>query len=137
MLAMNSTVLHVDDDPVTTRVIAVQLRKFGINVTAVNDPFEAMSCLRRGNFGLVILDVDMPGIDGFDLLEQIKQYDSDIRVVMLTGRATTNTVIRSRQKGAEACFFKPLANVGALADAIQNATSVAAAHGGVSKIAPA
>lgn len=134
---MNATVLHVDDDPVTTRVIAVQLRKFGIEVTSINDPFEAMPCLLREQHGVVLLDVDMPGLNGFELLEQIKQYDSSIRVVMLTGRATTNTVIQSRQCGAEACFFKPLANVGALADALQGATSVAGGLGGRAKISQA
>jgi DNA-binding response OmpR family regulator len=134
---MNSMVLHVDDDPVTTRMIAVQLRKFGIDVTSINDPFEAMPRLLCDQHRVVLLDIDMPGLGGFELLEQIKRYDSGIRVVMLTGRATTNTVIQSRQSGAEACFFKPLANVGALVDAIRGATAVTAAHGGRSRISSA
>jgi DNA-binding NtrC family response regulator len=134
MLAMNSTVLHVDDDPVTTRVIAAQLRKFGIEVASINDPAGAMPCLLREHHRVVILDVDMPEIDGFDLLDQIKRYDSGIRVVMLTGRATTNTVIQSRQRGAEACFFKPLVNVGALADVIQLTTPIATTHGGRQRV---
>jgi len=134
---MSLRVLHVDDDPATTRVIAVQLRKFGIDVQSINDPHEAMPCLLRDQHRVVILDVDMPGVSGFQLLDEIKRHDSGIRVVMLTGRVTTNTVIQSRQGGAEACFFKPLANVGALVDALHGATPVAAAIAKRQKSSPA
>ncbi|MBN2022133.1 MAG: response regulator [Pirellulales bacterium] len=107
---MNPTrmILHVDDDPQITRLIAEHLHNAGYEVTSLNDPTQAMKELISSQHRVIVLDIDMPRINGLDLLQEIKAYDGGIQVIMLTGVVTLTTVLRSFRLGAEACFFKPL-----------------------------
>ena len=112
------TVLHVDDDPQITRIVAEYLRNAGYEVTSLNDPTQAMKELISSQHRVIILDIDMPRINGLDLLQEIKAYDGGIQVIMLTGVVTLTTVLRSFRLGAEACFFKPLVSAEPLLEAI-------------------
>jgi DNA-binding NarL/FixJ family response regulator len=85
----------------------------------LNDPRQALELIREHNFRVVILDIDMPGLSGIDLLEEIKRYDGGINVIMLTGVVTQATVIQSLRRGASACLFKPLTDPQQLIDAIE------------------
>ena len=112
-------VLHVDDNRADTRIIDQRLSQHGIAVTAINDPTLAVELLFREHFQVVLLDVDMPEINGLDLLTQIKRLDGGINVIMVTGIVTMTTVLTAMRRGASACFFKPIEDVAPLAEAIQ------------------
>ena len=103
--------LHLDDDPQLTALIQRQLAAHKITSIPVNDPNQLMSQLAQTRARLVLLDVDMPGKDGLQVLREIKEYDGTILVVMLTGLVGQTTVIRSLRYGAEACFFKPVQDI--------------------------
>ncbi len=103
--------LHLDDDPQLTALIQRQLAAHQITSIPVNDPNQLMNQLTRTRARLVLLDVDMPGKDGLQVLREIKEYDGTILVVMLTGLVGQTTVIRSLRYGAEACFFKPVQDI--------------------------
>ncbi len=111
-------VLHVDDDPSVTLLIGARLKQHGINVTAINDPALAADLLFREHFQVMLLDVDMPGINGLELLDEIKRLDGGINVIMLTGVVSMTTVLKAMRRGASACFFKPMDDVGPLVEAI-------------------
>ncbi|MEM9353932.1 MAG: response regulator [Planctomycetota bacterium] len=111
MQSNDRRILHVDDDPAITKLIAKRLESFGYEVTSVNDPTEAMSELVRGQYRLVILDIDMEDKNGLELLEDIKAHDGGIQVIMLTGLVSVTTVLETLRRGAEACFFKPLDDI--------------------------
>jgi len=119
---MNSqkAVLYIDDDPQLTRLVAARLRSQGYQVTPLNDPRMALRELMQNQWRVVLLDIDMPGVNGLDLLREIKSYDGGIQVVMLTGVVSMNTLLQSFRLGAEACLFKPLTNDQPLLDALED-----------------
>jgi DNA-binding response OmpR family regulator len=124
---VNRTILHVDDDPQFTRIVAHQLRQRGYDVVSINDPQAALAELVRHGYRIVILDIDMPGVDGIELMRRIKEYDGGIQVIMLTGLVTLSSAMAAFRRGAEACFFKPLESIDELSRAI-DATSEKIEH---------
>lgn len=112
-------VLHVDDDPAVTRMVAALLQPHGIEVTQLHDPTRAVEYMIQGNFRIVILDLDMPLVNGIELLRQIKQADGGTSVIVLTGIVSQSSVLHSMRTGATACLFKPLTSVDALLDCIR------------------
>lgn len=117
---MPRRILHVDDDPQITTLVAVRLEQRGYRSTALNDACQVIQQLRNFHERVLILDVDMPQIDGLDLLKQIKFFDGGIQVVMLTGLVTMTTVLESLRLGAEACLFKPITEIEPLVGAIES-----------------
>ncbi|MCE9608337.1 MAG: response regulator [Planctomycetia bacterium] len=115
-------VLHIDDDPATTRLVAKMLGSHGIEVTQLNDPRQAIDTVLNGNYRVVVLDIDMPGLDGIELLQQIKQADGGTAVIMLTGLVSLSSALRTMRRGAHACLFKPLVDADALLECIREVT---------------
>jgi DNA-binding NtrC family response regulator len=115
---VNRTILHVDDDPQFTRLVSHVLQRKGYDVVSLNDPQQVLGELIRHGYRIVLLDIDMPGIDGIDLLRRIKEYDGGVQVIMLTGLVTLSNAMAAFRRGAEACFFKPLEDYAPLVQAI-------------------
>ncbi len=115
------TILHVDDDKSMLRLVNKLLSGFGYDVVSVQDPTTALDALAASNARLVILDIDMPEIDGLTLLEQIKAYDGGVLVIMLSGVVTMMTALDAMRNGAEACVFKPINDLQPLQTAIEAA----------------
>jgi CheY-like chemotaxis protein len=111
-------ILHVDDDPQITALVAEYLRSYGYETTAMHDPCQVIQQLPAFRERVVLLDIDMPRINGLELLKEIKAFDGGIQVVMLTGLVTMTTVLQSLQLGAEACFFKPVVEIEPMVDAL-------------------
>jgi DNA-binding NtrC family response regulator len=111
--------LHVDDDPLITRVVGKALEPYGYQLSALHDPCEAINELVHGNRRIVLLDINMPGMNGLELLKEIKRHDGGIQVIMLTGLVTVSSVLESFRLGAEAIFFKPLKDVAPLCTAVE------------------
>ncbi|MCA9121526.1 MAG: response regulator [Planctomycetaceae bacterium] len=114
-------ILHIDDDASVTRLVAKRLTKAGYTVTSLNDPTRAMDTIINDNFRVVILDIEMPVIDGLKLLDQIKHHDGGIQVIMLTGVATTMMALESMRYGANDCLFKPIGRSNELTLAVSDA----------------
>ncbi len=119
MFIQNRSVLHVDDDPATTRIIQAMLRPFGIETFPLNDPLQVLERLLNNQHHVVLLDVQMPGYDGLELLRDIKRFDGGVSVIMLTSLVAQATVLQSLRRGAAACFFKPVVDARPLASAIE------------------
>lgn len=119
MIANRRAVLHVDDDPLITKLVAEHLRQAGYESEGVHDPLMAMGSLIRGQHRIAILDVHMPHKSGLQLLQEIKQYDAGVQVILLTALVNETTVIEAIRLGAEACLFKPLRDPGPLVEAVE------------------
>jgi len=80
----NNRILVVDDEPDLTQVSTLALEYHGFKVDSFNDPQEALSKYKPGLFDLVILDIKMPKMDGFELYQEIKKKDNDANICFLT-----------------------------------------------------
>ena len=78
----NNRILVVDDEPDLTQVSTLALEYHGFKVDSFNDPQEALS--KPGLYDLVILDIKMPKMDGFELYHEIKKKDNNVKVCFLT-----------------------------------------------------
>jgi DNA-binding response OmpR family regulator len=80
----NNRILVVDDEPDLTQVSRLALEYHGFKVDSFNDPHLALSKYSPGLYDLVILDIKMPNMDGFELYLEIKKIDTNANVCFLT-----------------------------------------------------
>ena len=80
----NNRILVVDDEPDLTKVSTLALEYHGFKVDTFNDPQEALSKFKPGSYDLIILDIKMPKMDGFELYHEIKKKDNNAKVCFLT-----------------------------------------------------
>jgi DNA-binding response OmpR family regulator len=80
----NNRILVVDDEPDLTQVSTLALEYHGFKVNSFNDPQEALAKFKPGLYDLVILDIKMPKMDGFELYHEIKKIDNNVNVCFLT-----------------------------------------------------
>jgi CheY-like chemotaxis protein len=80
-------ILVVDDEPDITLTLKAGLETVGLfDVDAFNDPESALKSFKSDNYALVLIDIMMPKMSGFELYEQLKKVDPDIKVCFLTAR---------------------------------------------------
>jgi DNA-binding response OmpR family regulator len=77
-------ILAVDDEPDLTKLCSLALEYHGFKVDTFNDPQEALSSYKSDYYDLVILDIKMPKMDGFELYDEIKKKDSQANICFLT-----------------------------------------------------
>jgi CheY-like chemotaxis protein len=80
----NNRILVVDDEPDLTKISVMALEYYGYKVDAFNDPKEALSKYKPGSYDLIILDIKMPEMNGFELYREIKKKDNKAKVCFLT-----------------------------------------------------
>ncbi len=101
-----SKILIVDDDENICQLIELYLRKDGYDVDVCNCGGAAIEKLREEAFDAVLLDVMMPGIDGFETLEEVRKF-SYIPVIMLSARGESMDKISGLDRGADDYITKP------------------------------
>ena len=100
------TILIVDDEPRMVRFVKMNLDLEGYITLEANDGLQALEKVRDYNPDLVLLDVEMPGMDGFETLKRIREI-SDAAVIMLTVRADEEDRIKGLDLGADDYVTKP------------------------------
>jgi twitching motility two-component system response regulator PilG len=103
-------VLAVDDSRTARRIISLILEQHGYRTVVASDGLQALSRLNEMAPHLVLLDIAMPGLDGYQLCRLMKKnpYVRDVPVVMLTSSGSLLDRVRSRLAGAAAHLTKPL-----------------------------
>lgn len=101
-------ILVVDDESDNAELFKALLSKEGYLVTTLLDPTKVLPTLKEGNFHLVILDMMMPKLSGTQVLEQIRELDDDIAVIVATGFPTVETAVASLQLAASDYVKKPV-----------------------------
>jgi two-component system KDP operon response regulator KdpE len=102
----NISVLVVDDEPRLVDVVRLNLEMEGYRVLAASDGIEALDRLKEDLPDLVVLDVMMPAMDGFETLRRIREV-SQVPVIMLTVRNEESDRIRGLEIGADDYLTKP------------------------------
>ena len=105
----SSTVLLVEDDPQMPEVLAGLLHDDNILLTGARDATEALDQLRQRSFDLILLDLGLPGMNGFELLRQLKESPETeaIPVIVLTAWNSTVDKLRGFELGAVDYLTKP------------------------------
>jgi DNA-binding response OmpR family regulator len=80
----NGRILIVDDEEDVTSILKKGLEKSGYEVITFNDPLQALANFNAGSYDLVLLDIRMPKMDGFELFQQIKKMDGSVKVCFMT-----------------------------------------------------
>lgn len=106
---MPKKILAVDDEKHIVRLVQVNLERAGYEVVTANDGKEALQKVQEENPDLVVLDVMMPYMDGFEVLQNLRRNPStrDIPVIMLTAKAQDADVFRGWQSGVDCYLTKP------------------------------
>ena len=81
-----ANILIIEDDPVITEFLQTGLGYEGYQVSASNAGKEGLNMIRRDVFDLVILDIMLPGLDGFDVCRKLRETGVSIPIIMLTAR---------------------------------------------------
>ena len=104
---MKIRVLIVDDEEEFVQLLSERLTIRDFDVTTSLSGEDALKKLKGYNFDLVILDVAMPGMDGVEVLREIKRIKPLTEVIMLTGHATVEAAIEGMKLGALDFLMKP------------------------------
>jgi CheY-like chemotaxis protein len=78
-------ILVADDEPAVRELFASTLREAGFDVTAAGSGKETLKLLKKLKFRLLILDLNMPDIDGFDVLKEVRQTHPGVPVIVISG----------------------------------------------------
>lgn len=103
----NDKILIVDDEKSLREFLSIMLKRDGYEVHSCQNGEEALAEYKKGKYNLVISDVNMPKMDGLELLKNLKEFDENVVVIMVTAYASVDTAVEAMKLGAYDYFTKP------------------------------
>ncbi|HEX3773975.1 MAG TPA: EAL domain-containing protein [Polyangiaceae bacterium] len=103
-----ASVLVVDDDPDVLRGVCRLLRSQGYSVTSTGNGAEAARLVHGRSFDVIVSDIKMPGMDGIQLLREVRERDLHVPVVLVTGEPAVSTAVMALEYGAFHYLTKPV-----------------------------
>lgn len=100
-------ILVADDEVMMRNLILKILESEGYQITMTSSGDEALAMLKENNYDLLLTDVKMPGMSGFELLKQVKESWPDMAVIVMTGYGDAYTVKEALLLGADEYVSKP------------------------------
>jgi two-component system OmpR family response regulator len=100
-------ILVVDDEPSIRSLLGETLRIAGFNPAMASDGKSALEDIRMRNFDLILLDINMPRISGFEILKEIRRIQPNLPVIVLSARQEKSDVIEGFRVGADDYISKP------------------------------
>jgi PAS domain S-box-containing protein len=105
---LNASILIVDDQPANVQLLEQMLRAAGYqNLTSTMDPFTVCALHRAHHYDLILLDLQMPGMDGFQVMEGLKEIDTDSYIPILVITAQPGHKLQALASGARDFVAKP------------------------------
>src|SRR5690606_6485620 len=101
-------ILVVDDETAARSALTELLREEGYEVQSAGDGFKALGRLDGWTPHIVITDLKMPGMDGIQLMEKLRERIADVSVVVMTAFGTVESAVEAIQQGAGGCLTGPL-----------------------------
>jgi len=102
-------IIIVDDEPQVAEVLAASLKRQGHATTVVHSGRDALERLKSTAFDAMFLDVSMPGMNGLDVMAEVRQLRPSLAVVVITGHATPEEIEDVKKLGAVDVIQKPSA----------------------------
>ena|SRR5436189_632807 len=108
VLTRNNVVSVVDDDESMRRMLSRGIEAAGFEVAVYNSAEEFLSSAGIGESECLVLDVDLPGMNGIELQQHLNESGTDISIIFMSGYADELTKKRALEAGAAGFFSKPL-----------------------------
>lgn len=115
------SILVVDDEPGITMLCRRILTRAGYAVETFTDSRAAFGYLAQHPIDLLLVDIRMPEVDGFEVIEHTKRLQPDAAVLIMTGYGTVETAIRALRQGVDGLLLKPFTQGGELLTAVEQA----------------
>jgi two-component system OmpR family response regulator len=106
MSAENIKVLIIEDDPDLLMTLSLYLKKYGIDTECAEDPYIGLSLLTQHKFDLIILDLTLPGMDGLEVIQKIRE-NSNIPIIISSARNDLTDKVIGLERGADDYMPKP------------------------------
>jgi DNA-binding response OmpR family regulator len=104
---MSDRILIVDDDPVVRQFVDLVLTQQGYKMSSAAASDTALQVLGRESFNLVLLDINMPGMTGFDILRLMRSRPKRPKILMMTAQRDPATIMKAMEQGADGYLAKP------------------------------
>jgi len=104
---MPNRILIVDDDPMVLHFVDLVLTQQGYRVTTAASSDTALQLLGRDPFALVLLDINMPGMTGLDVLRLMRDRPKRPKILMITAHRDPATIMKALEQGADGYLAKP------------------------------
>ncbi len=101
------TILVVDDDPYIQKALEDRLVSFGYGVLVSGDGIDALEVFERHSPQLILLDIELPGMKGLDVLKEIHRRDTDVPIIMITAYGSIDLAVQAMKDGAYDFIPKP------------------------------
>lgn len=106
---LNASILIVDDQSSNVLLLEEMLRDAGYtSIASTTDPYAVADLFRSNHYDLVLLDLQMPGMDGFQVMEELKKIETDAYLPVLVITAQPDHKLRALAAGAKDFISKPL-----------------------------
>jgi len=102
-----SRILVVEDDPIIRQTVEYALRRAGFEVSGSGDGLEGLELALRDRPDLIVLDLMLPGIDGYRFAEEVRRSNADAAIVMVTALDSERDTVRGLDAGADDYIGKP------------------------------
>ena len=117
---MSEKVLLIDDEQDFLDIMSERMQARDIDVTTASSAKDALDLVESGGYDAIILDLQMPEMDGLQALERLKAINPNLQVILLTGHATVEKGVQAIKMGATDVVEKP-ANIAVLIEKIKKA----------------
>ena len=106
---MKKVILVADDSPTIRKFVSFSLKSHGFDVIAASDGMEAFELLPNSNVDLIITDLNMPNMDGFELIKAVREDENkkDIPIIILSSLKGSEEIEKGLSVGANSYMVKP------------------------------
>ena len=119
MTGPDQGILIIEDEIPVSRAISAKLKLVGLNPLAVSSGIQAVEILKKDKFGLIVLDLMLPDIDGFAILEKMRELKIETPVLVVSALSQPEDKKRALELGAKDYFYKGDISLSDLADKVK------------------